>query len=142
MIEDFRFKAGLPAKQLPTEGAANPVKDLMKQKFYDEFRALKQTAGKAARADQIKALRDRIFDTFVPEGGTSEHTPEQVAQAFESLEERIVRDLILEGKRIDGRAPRGVRLRIDMRLRSRGWRPIAQSMEPAFARGTPSTIAR
>src|SRR5207244_3202333 len=61
LIEDFRTKAGLPAKQLPAEGPVNPVKDLIKQKFYDEFRTLKQTAGKAARADQIKALRDRIF---------------------------------------------------------------------------------
>src|ERR1700687_2400282 len=38
LIEDFRSKAGLPAKQLSAEGPANPVKDLIKQKFYDEFR--------------------------------------------------------------------------------------------------------
>ncbi len=109
LIEEFRTQAGLPAKQLPGEAAPNPVKELLKKAFYDEFRTLKQTAGKAARADQIKALRDRIFDTYIPEGGTSEHTPEQVAQAFEHLEEKIVRDLILEGKRIDGRAPKDLR---------------------------------
>jgi polyribonucleotide nucleotidyltransferase len=109
LIEDFRVKAGLPAKELHAEGPVNPVKDLLKQKFYDEFRTLKQTAGKAARAEQIKALRERIFDTYVPEDGTGEHTPEQVAQAFEALEERVVRDLILEGKRIDGRTPRDLR---------------------------------
>jgi polyribonucleotide nucleotidyltransferase len=109
LIEEFRVKAGLPVKELHAEGPVNPVKDLLKQKFYDDFRTLKQTAGKAARADQIKALRERIFDTFAPEDGSGEHTPEQVAQAFEALEERVVRDLILEGKRIDGRTPRDLR---------------------------------
>jgi polyribonucleotide nucleotidyltransferase len=108
-IESFRREAGLAPKQLPAEGAANPVSRALRERFYDEFRTLKQTAGKAARADQIKALRERVFDAFVPEGGTSEYTPEQVAQAFENLEERIVRDLILEGKRIDGRGARDLR---------------------------------
>ena len=109
LIEGFRVKAGLGAKQYPAEAAVNPVKDLVKQKFYDEFRTLKQTAGKLARADQIKAVRNRVYDAYAPEGGTSEHTPEQVAQALEHLEERVVRDLILEGKRIDGRGNKEIR---------------------------------
>src|SRR5262249_46131010 len=37
------------------------------------------------------------------------YKPAQVAQALEHLEERIVRDLILEGKRIDGRSTRQLR---------------------------------
>ena len=35
--------------------------------------------------------------------------PNRLAQAFETLEERVVRDLILEGKRIDGRGVRDLR---------------------------------
>ena len=35
--------------------------------------------------------------------------PSKVAAAFAALEERIVRDLILEGKRIDGRNPKQLR---------------------------------
>ncbi len=108
-IESFRVQAGLPAKELPLPAPENPLKAILKDKIYDEFRTLKLTAGKAARADQIKALRDRVFDEYVPEEGEGEYTPEQVAQAFDALEERIVRDLILEGKRIDGRTPRDLR---------------------------------
>src|SRR4029077_10895187 len=37
------------------------------------------------------------------------YTEEQVGAAFEALHERVVRDLILEGKRIDGRTLRQVR---------------------------------
>ena len=43
---------------------------------------------------------------MIPEGGKGEHTTAQVNAAFERLEERVVRDLILEGKRIDGRGKR------------------------------------
>ena len=109
LIEEFRTKAGLPVKELPPAPPVNPVKAILKQKYYSEFRELKQTAGKHARADAIRALRDRIFDAMVPENGTSEFTPPQVAQAFDWLEEHVVRSLILEGKRIDGRTPKDIR---------------------------------
>ena len=35
-IEELRTKAGLPAKELPPEPAANPLKDIFKKKIYDE----------------------------------------------------------------------------------------------------------
>src|SRR5262249_28170539 len=46
---------------------------------------------------------------FLPQNGEPVHAPEQVASAFEALEERVVRDLILEGKRIDGRGVKDLR---------------------------------
>jgi polyribonucleotide nucleotidyltransferase len=109
LIEEFRSKAGLGHKQLPPAAPPNPAKDVLKQKYGAEFRTLKQTAGKHARADAIKALRERIFDELVPESGDGPYTPEQVAGAFESLEEHVVRSLILEGKRIDGRGTKDIR---------------------------------
>src|SRR5262249_47385542 len=51
----------------------------------------------------------RIIEEFLPKDGESAYTPEQVAAAFEALQERVVRDLILEGKRIDGRTLRQLR---------------------------------
>jgi polyribonucleotide nucleotidyltransferase len=53
LIEELRTKYGKPAKELPPEGPANPLKDVFKRKLYDEFRTLKQTPGKQARADAI-----------------------------------------------------------------------------------------
>ncbi|MCI0738217.1 MAG: polyribonucleotide nucleotidyltransferase [Gemmataceae bacterium] len=109
LIEDLRVQAGLPAKELPAAAPENPLKAILKQKFYDEFRRLKQTSGKAARAEQISSLRERVYAEYIPENGVGQYTPEQVAKAFEALEERIVRDLILEGKRIDGRGTKDIR---------------------------------
>jgi polyribonucleotide nucleotidyltransferase len=109
LIEELRTKAGLPTKELPPEPPANPLKDIFKKKIYDEFRTLKQTSGKQARAEAIRGLRDRVYAQYIPTEGEGEYTPEQVAGAFSWLEERIVRDLILEGKRIDGRGVKDLR---------------------------------
>ena len=108
-IEDFRIQAGLGAKDLPPAGADNPLKAIFQDKFYDEFRALKQTSGKAARAEAIRGLRERVYNEFIPADGSGAHDPGQVAAAFEALEERVVRSLILEGKRIDGRGVKDIR---------------------------------
>src|SRR5262245_62042483 len=108
-IEQLRTAAGKGAKEYPTEPPANPLKEIFKQKIYSEFRTLKQTSGKAARREAISGLRDRVYATYIPADGTGQYTPEQVAAAFSWLEERIVRDLILEGKRIDGRGTKDLR---------------------------------
>jgi polyribonucleotide nucleotidyltransferase len=108
-IEELRRNAGLEPKPTPAEAVPNPLKEILRQRFYDEFRQLKQTEGKHARAEKISGLRERIFDEFLPEDGEPTYTPVQVSSAFEALEERVVRDLILEGKRIDGRSPKDLR---------------------------------
>jgi polyribonucleotide nucleotidyltransferase len=107
-IEDLRRKVGLEPKPAFDQGPGDPLKDIFKQRFYSEFRELKQTTGKHARADAIRGLKERVKGEFLPEGGT-EYTPGQVSSALESLEERVVRDLILEGKRIDGRGVKDLR---------------------------------
>jgi polyribonucleotide nucleotidyltransferase len=108
-IEELRLKAGLGPKERPPAPAPNPLVETFRQRFYSEFRERKQTSGKQDRADKIRELRERVFSEFLPENGEAAHTPEQVAGAFEALEERVVRDLILEGKRIDGRNTRQLR---------------------------------
>lgn len=109
LIEQLRRQAGLGSKpQLPPP-PDNPLKGLMRQRFYDELRTLKQTSGKQARAEQIRALRERVCAELLRSEGEAVHTPEQVAAAFDALEERIVRDLIMEGKRIDGRGVKDLR---------------------------------
>jgi polyribonucleotide nucleotidyltransferase len=109
MVEELREKFGLGPKAPPAEAPANPLVEVFRQRFYDEFRQRKQTSGKADRADAIRELRDRVVAEFLPEDRESEYTPAQVSAAFYALEERVVRDLILEGKRIDGRATKQIR---------------------------------
>ena len=102
-IEDLRKKAGLAPKPAPTGLKHNPLVEVFRQRFYNEVRERKQTSGKQDRADKIREMRERVAKEFLPENGEAKYTPEQVAGAFEALEERVVRDMILEGKRIDGR---------------------------------------
>ncbi len=109
LIEEFRKKAGLSDKPPYPEVAENPLKAIFRKQLYDEFATLKLTSGKAARADAIKALKDRVTEQYAGEDSKGEYTPAQVSQAFEWLEERVIRDLILEGKRLDGRGPRDLR---------------------------------
>ncbi len=109
MIEELRAHAGLEAKARPQPPPLNPLIEEFRQRFGAEFRERKQTPGKADRANSIKELRERIFAEYLPEDGEAKYTPEQVSMAFSALEERVVRDLILEGKRIDGRNTRQVR---------------------------------
>jgi polyribonucleotide nucleotidyltransferase len=109
MIEELREKAGLGVKKLPEPAPVNPLIEEFRKRFGAEFRERKQTPGKAERADSIKELRERIFAEYLPEDGEAKYTPAQVSAAFYALEERVVRDLILEGKRIDGRSPKQLR---------------------------------
>jgi polyribonucleotide nucleotidyltransferase len=109
MIEELRRKAGLGAKEIPPAGLGNPLIDIFRQRFYNEFRERKQTSGKGDRADKIRELKEKVTAEFLPEAGESLYTSGQVSAAFAALEERIVRDLILEGKRIDGRNTKALR---------------------------------
>src|SRR5262249_18104688 len=90
-------------------GTPNPLIEVFRQRFYDEFKDRKQTTGKADRADRIRELKDKVVAEFLPEDKEPEYTPAQVSAAFYALEERVVRDLILEGKRIHARGPKPIR---------------------------------
>ncbi len=109
MVEELRKAAGLGDKPAHAAAAANPTKEAVRQRYYDEFKKRKQTSGKADRASAIKELRDKILSDLAPEGKESEHTASAVGAAVDALEERIVRDLILEGKRMDGRTNKQIR---------------------------------
>jgi polyribonucleotide nucleotidyltransferase len=109
MIEELRQKAGLGPKPAAPAEAPNPLIETFRSRFLGEFKTIKQTSGKHARADKVKEFRTKLNAEFLPENGASTFTPGQVAKAFEALEERAVRELILEGKRIDGRASKDLR---------------------------------
>src|ERR1700730_17079442 len=78
-IEELRRQAGLGPKVPPPAYTPNPLVEIFRQRFYDEFRERKQTTGKQARAERIGELRDRIFDEFLPQDGEAAYPPEQVS---------------------------------------------------------------
>jgi polyribonucleotide nucleotidyltransferase len=109
MIEELRREAGLAAKELPPASVPNPLADELGRRYGDELRRRKLTPGKADRAQSIEELKERILAEYLPEGQEPPYTKAQVEGAFHALEERVVRELILEGKRIDGRGLKNIR---------------------------------
>jgi polyribonucleotide nucleotidyltransferase len=108
-IEQLRQEAGLGAKELPAAAGPSELLTAIKDKYYKELRERKLTVGKIERRDRVQELTDQIVNEFAPAEGEAKYTPAQVKVALEQLEERVVRDLLLEGKRLDGRGLKDVR---------------------------------
>jgi polyribonucleotide nucleotidyltransferase len=82
----------------------------LKSRFYDELKAAKQTVGKQARAEAVKAVKEKALAEFLPDpAAPGAIRPEVFSTAWSELVERVVRDLILSGTRPDGRDYRTLR---------------------------------
>ncbi len=86
------------------------VYDKLKAKYYEAFKTAKQTEGKQNRAAAVKELKEKALAEFIPDP-TAEGAVDLGAfgNAWHKLEERVVRDLILSGKRADGRDTKTLR---------------------------------
>ena len=91
--------------------AENPFAGILREEAYDRLRQAMQSDQKQLRHEQTNALRDELVEKLFPEGveETETGTLAQFKEAFHDLESRVVRDLILEGVRLDGRAPGDLR---------------------------------
>src|SRR5690606_11476643 len=78
-------------------------------RYRNELREIKQIHLKADSNNATKELLKKATAALCPEGGDGSVTPGQVKGTFYKLEEKAVRELILDGKRPDGRAPRDLR---------------------------------
>ncbi len=84
--------------------------DQLKSRYYDEFKAAKQTSGKQNRAEAVKAVKAKALLETIPEPlAVDAIKPEVFSTAWHDLEERVVRDQILSGTRPDGRDYRSLR---------------------------------
>jgi polyribonucleotide nucleotidyltransferase len=98
-----------PPFEAPPE---NPLKAVLRDKAYDAVRSAKTSGKKQERADNVRAVKQQLLDEFFPneaEVTHDGHTRHQFNDAFYSLEDRVVRDLLLEGRRLDGRQPNEIR---------------------------------
>ncbi len=109
LTEALRKEMGLTEKEVPPSPEANPLIEEFYTKYQQEFRERKLTAGKLERAEKIQEMRERVIAEYLPEGEEPQYAPEQVQAAFASLEERVFREIVLEGTRIDGRQPKELR---------------------------------
>jgi polyribonucleotide nucleotidyltransferase len=73
-------------------------------RYYDAFKAAKQTEGKHARADAVSALKERALKEMIPDPtAPGALDAGKFSSAWSQLQEKVVRDLILSGTRPDGR---------------------------------------
>ncbi|WP_246109960.1 polyribonucleotide nucleotidyltransferase [Roseimaritima multifibrata] len=103
MQEEFYRKVN-PTKEPYTVPEDDGLFERLNNAYYDEFRSVKQTAGKQERAEAVRALRDRAMSDVIPdpkaEGAIS---TDRFKSVWHDLEEKIVCDLIVAGTRPDGR---------------------------------------
>ncbi len=81
----------------------NGLFDRLCSAYYDQFRVAKTTEGKQARADAVRALKEKAWSELCPDPANPSVDPNQFATVWHDLQEKVVRDLIMGGTRPDGR---------------------------------------
>lgn len=108
---DFR-KQVAPAPSDYEEPPENPFLEMLRRDAYSRLRQAKQSDVKADRHQAADDLRAEFIEKLFPEGAEATpegHTLAQFKEAFYQVEHQVVRDLIIEGKRLDGRTPQDLR---------------------------------
>ena len=111
MQEELKQKVGRPAATAPVQ-AENPFHAALKEKAYSKMRDAKTGGIKANRKEAVSELKAELVASYFPEGADATAdgwTRGQFSAAFEHLTYRVVRDLILENRRLDGRTPQDLR---------------------------------
>jgi polyribonucleotide nucleotidyltransferase len=103
--EELRQKLGREPVPAP-EATPNPFDQILRDKAYERLMQAKQADVKADRHGGTAEIRDQLQSELFLDGAETTAdggTKDQFATAFHSLESRVFRDLISQGKRLDGR---------------------------------------
>jgi polyribonucleotide nucleotidyltransferase len=96
-------KAGKPKREFvapPSDG----LSEVLLEKYYAKAREAKQTVGKHARADAMRAVKEQAQAELIPDpAAEGAYQLASFSKAWHDMEARIVRDLIQDGTRPDGR---------------------------------------
>ena len=109
--EELRQKVGAQPVTFE-EPPPNPFAGMLRERAYGKIREAKLDHKKADRREGTSAIRDELVQELFPEGALEAAgggTLAQFKEAFYQIEKKVVRDLILEGKRLDGRTPDDLR---------------------------------
>ncbi len=102
-------KVGTPKMDFVTP-ESDGLFDKVVAAYEDNFKTAYKTEGKQARSDATRQLRDQAQAEFIPdEDAEGAFTVSSLKKAWHDLEEKVIRDEILGGKRSDGRAPADLR---------------------------------
>src|SRR5438093_1484158 len=101
--EELCAKVGKQRTPAPVR-VDNPFTSRLREEAYSKLKAAKANLKKQERHAGTDAIKTELKAKYLPEGAEpSVGTPQQFSEAFGALEARVIRDLILEGTRLDGR---------------------------------------
>lgn len=106
LIEEFRVKTGSIEKEIPEIPNYEEIANEIHSKFADKITEAKQIAGKLERNAATAAIYDEIKAEFCPEDNPEAAKCKAwlLKRAFDKVEKDIVRNLLMQGKRLDGRS--------------------------------------
>lgn len=109
--EELVRKLNLPAKEIPA-APVNPFTAILREKAYDRMREAKSGKKKQDRHAAVDEIRAALQAELFPAG--AETTADGLSlndfkSAFYALEGRVIRDLLQDGVRLDGRTPQDLR---------------------------------
>ena len=109
--ENLRKELDVERPELPTS-VDNPFDSILQSEAMDKLREAKTSGQKTERAAKILELKTALLEKYFPEEAqeTSDGlTRAQFSDALYKLEAKVVRELLLSGKRLDGRGPGDLR---------------------------------
>ncbi len=153
MIEELRDKAGVE-KELPIIGLNAGLYEKVKAEIYDKLAALKTVRAKQERKDGVKELFDDVRKRYIESGEdagreTATEQPEPVVdlrmvnRVLDKIEREVLRRMILDGTRADGRGEEDVRsisCEVGMLPRTHGSALFTRGETQAFVSVTLGTI--
>lgn len=109
MQEELAEKAGV-VKAEYTVPEDDGLFGRVRQGYYDAMLRAYQTEGKLPRAEPCAALKDRAQAELIPDPDAADAiSVERFRTVWHDLEQRVIRDMILDGKRLDGRDNKSLR---------------------------------
>jgi len=153
MIEELRDKAGVE-KELPIIELNAGLYEKVKAEIYDKLAALKTVRAKQERKDGVKELFDEVRKRYIESGEdagreTATEEPEPVVdlrmvnRVLDKIEREVLRRMILDGTRADGRGEEDVRsisCEVGMLPRTHGSALFTRGETQAFVSVTLGTI--
>lgn len=108
MIEELQEKVGLE-KEIPLVDNDQELAEKISSQIETQLYQLKQQAGKQPRNTAVKELFEQIIEQYCADNGqqaddtTSKYDKAMVKRILGKIEGQVVKKLLLEGKRSDGR---------------------------------------
>jgi polyribonucleotide nucleotidyltransferase len=108
-LQDELLAACGITQAVPPPDEVSPLTQTMVDRFGGELREIKQIVGKQERYGAVDALKVKVIAELVPDAASNPEGVLEVKKAFHAFEEIVVRNMILDGYRSDGRGTKDIR---------------------------------